>query len=106
LQYGCTCRSRRTTTGSLQQSRWRSCLLSCNLVIGGSAIADEARKDAKAAYIGALSRLVDLSSLAGGRHGYDRAYESATEARRYIGKFISFYNSDRPHSSLRRLHFG
>jgi putative transposase len=31
---------------------------------------------------------------------YLRAYESATEARRYIGKFISFYNSDRPHSSL------
>ena len=31
---------------------------------------------------------------------YLRAYESATEARRYIGKFISFYNSERPHSSL------
>jgi putative transposase len=31
---------------------------------------------------------------------YLRAYESATEARRYIGKFITFYNTERPHSSL------
>jgi putative transposase len=34
----------------------------------------------------------------GGR--YLRAYESATEARTYIGRFIRSYNSDRPHSSL------
>jgi putative transposase len=31
---------------------------------------------------------------------YLRAYESATEARKYIGKFIRFYNEERPHSSL------
>jgi len=31
---------------------------------------------------------------------YLRAYESATEARRCIGKFITFYNTERPHSSL------
>jgi hypothetical protein len=38
--------------------------------------AAEVRKDAEAAYIGALSRLVDLASLAGGRHGYDFQVEA------------------------------
>ena len=33
--------------------------------------AEEVRKDAEAAYIAALSRLVDLTTLTGGRDGYD-----------------------------------
>ena len=31
---------------------------------------------------------------------YLRAYESASEAKHFIGRYITFYNSDRPHSSL------
>jgi putative transposase len=31
---------------------------------------------------------------------YLRAYETASEAKHFIGRYISFYNSDRPHSSL------
>ena len=38
------------------------------------------RKDAKAAYIAALNQIVSLSTLAGGRHGYDFQVEvPATE---------------------------
>jgi len=38
--------------------------------------AGEVRKDAEAAYIAALSGLVDLSTLMGGRHGYDFQVEA------------------------------
>ena len=31
---------------------------------------------------------------------YLRAYESASEAKHFIGRYVTFYNSDRPHSSL------
>jgi putative transposase len=31
---------------------------------------------------------------------YLRAYESAAEAKHFIGRYISFYNQQRPHSSL------
>ena len=31
---------------------------------------------------------------------YLRAYESAAEAKHYIGRYVSFYNAHRPHSSL------
>jgi putative transposase len=31
---------------------------------------------------------------------YLHAYESVSEARRSIGKYVTFYNSLRPHSSL------
>ena len=31
---------------------------------------------------------------------YLRAYESATEAKHFIGRYVSFYNGHRPHSSL------
>ena len=31
---------------------------------------------------------------------YLRAYESASEAKHFIGRYISFYNQQRPHSSL------
>jgi putative transposase len=31
---------------------------------------------------------------------YLRAYESATEAKQFIGRYIAFYNEHRPHSSL------
>jgi putative transposase len=31
---------------------------------------------------------------------YLRAYESAGEAKHYIGRYVSFYNEHRPHSSL------
>ena len=31
---------------------------------------------------------------------YLRAYESASEAKHFIGRYIAFYNEDRPHSSL------
>jgi putative transposase len=31
---------------------------------------------------------------------YLRAYESASEAKHFISRYITFYNSDRPHSSL------
>ena len=31
---------------------------------------------------------------------YLRAYESATEAKHFIGRYVTFYNSRRPHSSL------
>jgi putative transposase len=33
---------------------------------------------------------------------YLRAYETASEARSSIGRYLSFYNSRRPHSSLDR----
>ena len=33
--------------------------------------AEEVRKDAEAAYIAALSSIVNLATLTGGRHGYD-----------------------------------
>jgi hypothetical protein len=39
--------------------------------------AAEIRKDAEAAYIATLSRLVDLSTLTGGRHGYDFHVEAS-----------------------------
>lgn len=38
--------------------------------------AAEIRKDAEAAFIAALSSLVDLSTLTGGRHGYDFRVEA------------------------------
>ena len=31
---------------------------------------------------------------------YLRAYESATEAKHFIGRYVAFYNQQRPHSSL------
>jgi putative transposase len=34
---------------------------------------------------------------------YLHAYASVSEARERIGKYISFYNSIRPHSSLKTL---
>ncbi len=30
---------------------------------------------------------------------YLRAYESTSEANRFIGRYVTFYNEDRPHSS-------
>jgi len=38
--------------------------------------ADEVRKDAEAAYFAVLSGLVNLSTLTGGRHGYDFQVEA------------------------------
>jgi len=29
-----------------------------------------------------------------------RAYESGSEAKHFIGRYIAFYNQQRPHSSL------
>jgi putative transposase len=34
-------------------------------------------------------------------HVYLHAYESVAEARAKIGRYFAFYNSQRPHSSLR-----
>ena len=34
---------------------------------------------------------------------YLRAYETVSEARASIGRYLGFYNSRRPHSSLDRL---
>ena len=34
---------------------------------------------------------------------YLRAYESVSEARIGLGRYFEFYNSGRPHSSLRRM---
>ena len=31
---------------------------------------------------------------------YLRAYETASEAKHFIGRYVSFYNADRPHSAL------
>ena len=31
---------------------------------------------------------------------YLRAYESAPEAKHFIGRYVTFYNQQRPHSSL------
>lgn len=43
-------------------------------------VAKDTRKDAEAAYIAALNQIVSLSTLAGGRHGYDFQVEvPATE---------------------------
>ena len=41
-----------------------------------SEAAEEVRKDAGAAYIRMLSQLVNLSTLTGGRHGYDFQVEA------------------------------
>ena len=34
------------------------------------------------------------------RGSYLRAYDSASQAKHFIGRYISFYNEQRPHSSL------
>ncbi len=31
---------------------------------------------------------------------YLRAYDSAPEAKRFIGRYVTFYNQQRPHSTL------
>ena len=31
---------------------------------------------------------------------YLRAYETASEAKHFIGRYVAFYNADRPHSAL------
>ncbi len=31
---------------------------------------------------------------------YLRAYESASEAKHFIGRYVAFYNEHRPHSAL------
>ena len=47
---------------------------------GDNNASKENSKDAKAAYIVAISQIVSLSTLAGGRHGYDFQVEvPATE---------------------------
>ena len=38
-------------------------------------LAHEQKKDAEAAYIAALSQIVDIQTLKGGRHGFDFAVE-------------------------------
>ena len=38
--------------------------------------------------------------VSSGKNGYLRAYASVSEARAGIGRYIGFYNSHRPHSSL------